>query len=150
MKNMFDSAAVKEIKTRLEALRPDSSRQWGTMDVAQMVAHCSAGMQLASGELRPPRKAMGRLIGGIIKPMALGDDKPMRKNSPTAEGLIVQDERDLELERERLRGLIDQFVADGPAGCTTYPHSFFGRLTPDEWSVLIYKHLDHHFRQFGA
>jgi hypothetical protein len=29
-------------------------------------------------------------------------------------------------------------------------HSFFGRLTPEEWATLMYKHLDHHLRQFGA
>jgi len=40
---------------------------------------------------------------------------------------------------------IDQPVCRGRAeGCTTNPHSFFGRLTPEEWAELMYKHLDHH------
>jgi len=38
----------------------------------------------------------------------------------------------------------------GPAGCTKHPHSFFGKLTPEEWAILSYKHLDHHLRQFGV
>jgi hypothetical protein len=46
--------------------------------------------------------------------------------------------------------LIDRFAAAGPQGCTTHPHAFFGSLTPDEWAILMYKHLDHHLRQFGA
>ena len=29
-------------------------------------------------------------------------------------------------------------------------HPFFGAMTSEEWSVLMYKHLDHHLRQFGA
>jgi LPS sulfotransferase NodH len=62
----------------------------------------------------------------------------------------VTDERDLEAERRRLLDLVERFAAAGPAGCTTHPHSFFGRLTPREWAVLMYKHLDHHLRQFGA
>jgi hypothetical protein len=74
----------------------------------------------------------------------------MRINSPTVEGLAVTDKRDLEIERKRLSGLIDRFVAAGPSGCTKHPHSFFGRLTPDEWAILMYKHLDHHLRQFGV
>jgi len=53
-------------------------------------------------------------------------------------------------ERERLSGLIDKFAAGGAAGCTKNPHSFFGRLTPEEWAILMYKHLDHHLRQFGV
>ena len=62
----------------------------------------------------------------------------------------VGDERDLETEKRRLARLIDRFAANGPSGCTTHPHTFFGHLTPQEWAVLSYKHLDHHLRQFGA
>jgi hypothetical protein len=25
-----------------------------------------------------------------------------------------------------------------------------GHMTPDEWAILAYKHLDHHLRQFGT
>lgn len=27
---------------------------------------------------------------------------------------------------------------------------FFGKLSPDEWGILRWKHLDHHLQQFGA
>jgi hypothetical protein len=150
MKNLFDAATAEEVKARLENLRPDSRRLWGTMNAAQAVAHCAAGLELAVGDRRPPRKLVGRIIGGLVKPMALGNDEPMRRNTPTVKDLVVKDERDLGTERERLRALIDRFAAAGPEGCTTHPHSFFGRLTPQEWAVLMYKHLDHHLRQFGV
>jgi transposase InsO family protein len=90
------------------------------------------------------------MIGWIIKPIAFKESEPMRKNSPTVPGLVVDDERDLVMERERLSRVIDRFSAAGPEGCTTHPHSFFGRLTPEEWSLWMYKHLDHHLRQFGV
>ena len=150
MKSLFQTSTVAEIERRIAALKPDSHSLWGTMNVAQMVAHCSAGLELASGERRPPRALMGRLIGWAIKPMVLKNDEPMRKNSPTVESLVIRDQRDLEAERERLLGLINWFVAAGPNGCTGHPHSFFGPLTPDEWAILMYKHLDHHLRQFGV
>ena len=98
----------------------------------------------------PPRMFLGRIVGGIIKPMVLRDEQPMRKNSPTVKSLVTEDERDLATERARLAGLIERFTAAGPKGCTTHPHSFFGRLTPEEWAILMYKHLDHHLRQFGV
>jgi hypothetical protein len=150
MKNLFEAAAVEEVKERLTHLRPDSERQWGKMNAAQAVAHLAAGIELAVGDKRPPRLLLGRIIGGIVKPMALGNEEPMRRNTPTVKGLVVTDERDLETERKRLSGLIDRFAAGGPAGCTTHPHSFFGRMTPQEWAILMYKHLDHHLRQFGV
>jgi Protein of unknown function (DUF1569) len=150
MKNLYEAGRMEEVKERLAQLRPESERLWGTMSVAQALAHCAGGLEVAVGDRVPPRMFVGRILGAIVKPMALGNEEPMRRNSPTSKDLVVTDERDLEVERARLRGLIDRFVAAGPAGCTRHPHSFFGRLTPEEWAELMYKHLDHHLRQFGV
>jgi Protein of unknown function (DUF1569) len=150
MKNLFDPTAVDEIRTRLATLEPRNERQWGKMTAAQAMAHCAAAFDVASGNMLPPRAFPGRIIGPMIKRLVLRNDDPIRRNSPTMKELIIEDERDLGQERERLRVLIDRFAAAGPKGCTAHPHSFFGRLTPEEWAVLMYKHLDHHLRQFGA
>jgi hypothetical protein len=150
MKNLYDAANAEELKMRITRLRPDNERQWGKMKPAQALAHCAAGLEWAVGDTIPPRMFLGRIMGRIVKPMVVGNDEPMRRNSPTAKSLVVDDERDLRTERERVCGLIDRFAAAGPEGCTTHPHSFFGRLTPQEWATLMYKHLDHHLRQFGA
>lgn len=151
MKSLFEAGCVREVKHRLSALGPNSPRQWGKMNPAQMLAHCSLGLEMAAGEIRPPRALIGRILGPVVKPIALRDEEPMRRNSPTSKELIViGEERDFEAERERLSGLIDRFATSGAAGCTSHPHAFFGSLTPDEWAVLMYKHLDHHLRQFGA
>ena len=150
MKNLFEPSRVQEVKERIARLAPGSQPQWGSMSVAQMLAHCSIGMDSASGDARPPRHWMGRMLGPIVKPLALRNDEPMKKNSPTAPIFLVKDERDFEAERTRLLDRIDKFAAAGPAGCTTHPHAFFGQLTPDEWAIQMYKHLDHHLRQFGA
>ena len=150
MKNLYDAAQVQEVKQRIASLRPDSARLWGSMNAPQAIAHCSGGLEMALGDRNPPRVFAGRLVGWIIKPLALKDDAPMRRNSPTMPELIVRDDRNLDAERTRLVTLIDRFAAAGPAGCTTHPHSFFGPLTPNEWAILMYKHLDHHLRQFGA
>jgi hypothetical protein len=150
MKNLFDPACVCEIKARLAQIRPDSPRQWGKMNASQAVAHCAAGMELALGDRRPPRLIMGSIVGHFIKPLVFRDDEPMRRNSPTVKGLVVNDERDLAFERNRLCGFMDRFAENGRASCTSHPHAFFGPLTPDEWAILMYKHLDHHLRQFGV
>jgi hypothetical protein len=150
MKCLFDRACVEEVKRRLSQLRPDQPRQWGKMNLAQMLAHCSSGLEMAAGEIRPPRALIGRILGPVIKPIALRDDEPMRRNSPTSKMLIIDGERNFEAERKRLSGMIDRFAIAGRSGCTSHPHAFFGSLTADEWGVLMYKHLDHHLRQFGA
>ena len=150
MKNLYDRATAADVKNRLARLTVDSPRQWGRMNAAQAVAHLARGMEMATGDRRPSRLIAGRLFGAFVKRLALKDDAPFKRNSPTDPALVIKDDCDLEIERRRLADLIDRFVASGPAGCTTHPHSFFGRMSPDEWSVLTYKHLDHHFRQFGV
>jgi hypothetical protein len=150
VKNLFDATLVDEVKTRLDRLQPDSKAQWGKMNAAQAVAHCTAGLELALGDRLPPRILLGRILGPLVKPKAFREDEPMRRNSPTVQGLVVNDERDLPAERERLSKMIDRFAAGGPDACTMHPHSFFGRLTPEEWSMWMYKHLDHHLQQFGV
>jgi hypothetical protein len=151
MKNLFEPATAQEVKGRIWQLRPGSERQWGAMDVDQAVTHCAVGLEIATGERVPSKAALPlRILGKIIKPMALGNDAPMRRNSPTSKEFLVTDHRDLGAEQERLCTLIDKFTTAGPEGCTRHPHGFFGRLTPMEWSELMYKHLDHHLRQFGV
>lgn len=148
MKQLFEAATVAEVHERLAQLRPDSERLWGRMSAAQMLAHCAVSMGCAVGDQQQPRQLIGRLLGRFMKSRSILSDDPMPRNVPTTKWEAVTDERDFEAERRRLRGLIDRFAAGGPEGCTTHPHSFFGPLTPVEWARWMYKHLDHHMRQF--
>jgi hypothetical protein len=150
MKNLFEAETVAEVKERMAGLRPDSERLWGKMAPAQALAHCCGAMEMAAGTKLLPRRFLGRIFGPVAKKSILRDGKPFRPNSPSDKHLVVADERDLIVERQRLSGLIDRFAAAGPAGCTTHPHSFFGSLTPVEWAEFMYVHLDHHLRQFGV
>jgi hypothetical protein len=62
MKNLFEPARVEEVKRRMAQLSPDSQRQWGKMNAAQAVAHCSGGLELALGDSTPPRVLVGRIL----------------------------------------------------------------------------------------
>jgi hypothetical protein len=148
MKNLFEAAAVEEVKERMALLRPDSERQWGIMNPAQTLAHCSAAMEMALGDRTPPRILIGRLLGRFAKKSMILNEKPMPRNVGTDKSLVVSDKRDFVMERQRLREFIDRFAAGGPKACTSHPHFFFGPLTPEEWAALMYQHLDHHLRQF--
>jgi hypothetical protein len=88
MKNLFENSSVMEIRKRIECLRPDSERQWGTMNVAQMMAHCAAWMEMAAGLKSPPRSLIGRVFGKMAKKSVLGED-PIRRNMPTDKSLII-------------------------------------------------------------
>ncbi len=153
MKDLFDPLLAEEIKRRSLQLSPESERRWGSMGVAQTLAHCTSGMEMAMGVIHAKRAPFpANLVGILIKPLVFRDDKPMRRNSPSAPELFRTDgaECDFANERSRLIAAIEGFTERGQAGCPKYPHPFFGPLKPNQWAILMYKHLDHHLRQFGA
>jgi Protein of unknown function (DUF1569) len=149
MKNLFERETVDEVIVRIDKLQPATQRQWGKMDVAQMLAHCSAALDMASGGINPPRVLIGRLIGSLVKPIYT-NEKPLSRNSPTDKKLLVSEQRDFLREQEQLKLKVRQFCEGGEAKCTRHPHPFFGTLTPEDWSRGMYKHMDHHLRQFGV
>ena len=149
MKNLFEAEAVNEVLTRIDGLKPSSPRQWGKMDVAQMLAHCSAALDMACGQLNLPRLFIGMVIGPFVKPI-FTNEKPFSQNNPTDPKLVVADQRDFVREQEQLKLKVRQFHEGAETKCTRHPHPFFGSLTPQQWSRGMYKHLDHHLRQFGA
>ena len=149
MQNLFQPEAAAEVIARVDKLHSATRRQWGKMDVAQMMAHCSATLDVASGRVVLPRMLIGRILGPFVRPV-FTNDKPFSKNGPTDKHFVIADTRDFAREQDGLQTRIRQFQQGGEAQCTKHPHSFFGPITPQEWATGMYKHLDHHLRQFGV
>ncbi len=149
MESLFDPASRAALVARVERLRPDAPRQWGTMDAGQALAHLVVSMELATGERTLGRVLIGRLIGRLVLGKVLSD-KPWGRGAPTHKTFVVHGARDLAAERTRLLALLRRFGEGGPERVTRAPHPFFGRLTPAQWDLLQWRHVDHHLRQFGA
>ena len=149
MKSLFDREAYNEIMQRMGTLTPQSERQWGKMDVAQMLAHCKEAFKVPLSDKKMPRMFMGVLMAWMFKSKLYNDD-PWKKNLPTAPNFIIKDERDFGGEKGELSDMIKRFHEAGPDNVGKFPHPFFGTFTKEQWGKSMYKHLDHHLRQFGA
>ncbi len=149
MKSLFDTTSFTEILLRVEKTSPDAKRQWGQMNVAQMLAHCANGLEMANGNLHPKRVLIGRILGSFFRKQ-YSNNTPFGRNSPTSDELKITGERNFEEEKQRLILLLKNFSAAGERGVTQHPHPFFGSLTPHEWGIGMFKHIDHHLRQFGS
>jgi hypothetical protein len=145
----FDSAALENLFTRLDALTPSTQHLWGRMDVAQMLAHCCVPYEQLQGKRGGGPWLLRFLARHFFKQKVVGEPLYGR-NIPTPDDFKVADPRDFANERERLRGLVREFHAPGAAAFEGRVHVAFGPLTAREWSNLLWKHLDHHLRQFGA
>lgn len=149
MESIFNRESNQKLIDRINTLTPLTKPLWGKMDATKMLAHCSVGIKIATGELLLKRAFIGLLFGRLAKKILL-NDKPFGKNSPTAKEFIIPDGRNFEEEKIILLNYIKRFAEQGESVLRKDPHPFFGKLTTPEWDGLMYKHLDHHLRQFGV
>jgi hypothetical protein len=77
-------------------------------------------------------------------------EKPFHKNSPTDKSYIFPGNLNFDEQKAKLIASLKKFQEGGTAKCTTHPHPFFGKFTPEEWAVFQWKHTDHLLRQFGV
>jgi hypothetical protein len=146
---LFDPACRDRVLERIDRLGPGAARQWGRMDAAQAMAHCSVALQASTGDVVLPRGLMARMIGPFFKGLLLGP-KPFSRNSPTHPMLVMTKTADFAGEKARLVACVRKFHDAGPASAARFEHGFIGKITGDEWGLLQHKHLDHHLRQFGV
>lgn len=149
MHSLFEASAVQEIIHRIDQLQPQSRALWGKMTVAQMLAHSTGGMQMATGEIELPRRLIGRLLAPFIK-ASYYNNRPFPKGINTDKALVITEDKIFLAERANLIQYVKQFHQGNKADCTRAPHPFLGHFTPEQWAKGMYKHLDHHLRQFGV
>jgi len=146
MKTVFDDRRRREIQDRLGRLTPVTAPQWGKFDASRMVAHLGDSVKMALGTL--PVKAKRLPIRYPPLKQVIIYWAPWPKGTPTAPELIARSPGDWTAEVLELSDLIDRVAAAGSG--TSWPeHPAFGRMSPRAWGVLTYRHVDHHFRQFG-
>ncbi len=147
LKNLFDANVKQDILVRIDRLTPQSQPQWGKMNVAQMLAHLQMPMGVALGSHKLPRTFFGRIVGRFAKSVLYGE-KPFKRNLPTDPSFVmISYQKDFEKEKQGIISMIKDFKEEN---IVNELHPFFGKLTKDQWSKGMYKHLDHHLQQFGV
>lgn len=147
MKSLLTADGHKEIVARMSQLSEASERKWGKMTVGQMAWHCQYPLKLAIKNKENSSK--GNWFIKTFFKKSLYNDKPWRKNLPTAPQLKAREPKDFKIETELLKTLVDDFYALRDRD-HWYPHPTFGTFTKEQWGQLQYKHLDHHLKQFGV
>lgn len=146
LKDLFDPAVKQDILDRMNKLTPQSQPRWGKMNVAQMLAHLQMPIGSALGIYTLPRTLLGRLVGQLAKP-GMYSEKPFKRNLPTDPSFVMKGEKDFEKEKQSLIAMVIDFREQG---IKNEIHPFFGRMTNQQWSKAMYKHIDHHLQQFGV
>lgn len=149
MNNLYNKTDVDGILKRLDNLESNAVRQWGKMDVAQMLGHLNAFLETALNRNPQRRMLIGRILGRFLIKRYVSE-KQFSKNRPTGKNYIFTDELNFVKEKNKAIQLVKEFYENGSEKCTKQHHPFFGTLTPNEWAIAQWKHFDHHLNQFGA
>jgi hypothetical protein len=148
--NIFNEQDYAIILQRIGNITESSTRQWGTMNVAEMLVHCNLQLKLALHEIEGAkhegsfilRTGFGRWMGLYGPRWKKGATTPTQMNIKNQNLSIGK----VDAEKETLLNYLKTILTK----VAFQEHPIFGKLNKKDWGRLIWKHLDHHLRQFGA
>ena len=151
MENIFLKEVTAEILNRINKLNPNSKPLWGKMTVAQMLAHCNItyAYTYEPEKFKKPNFFLRFILKNIVKKYVVSP-KPYKHNSRTGPDFIIADERNFEMEKEKLVQNIIRTQQLGEKHFDGLENHSFGKMSAKEWNTMFSKHLNHHLTQFGV
>ena len=148
--NLFKKEVSAEIIQRINKLTPQTQQKWGKMSVSQMLAHCNVTYEMVYEDKHPKPNAFVKLILKLMVKNKVVNETPYGQNGRTAPQFIINDDKNFEVEKNRLIQYIQKTQELGENAFDNKESHSFGALTKTEWNNMFYKHLDHHLSQFGV
>ena len=141
----------KEYLPLLKYLPADAKGKWGKMNGQQMVEHLTDFFAVSTGKIKFELVNLEEHLPKYRE--FLFSDKEFRENTkapvlpnePLPLKFATMQEALIALDNE-VKDFIDQFTNNDKL---VRLHPVFGELNFDEWVLLHYKHITHHFRQFA-
>jgi hypothetical protein len=135
----------------LQTLKANQQGAWGKLNAQQMVEHFTDAVKLAYGHFLLPAVSEGEQLEKMYTFMM--SDKPFKENTvnpymgkepapmrkPTMQDAIVS-------LQNALQRFFDYYEKHQGAKIL---NPFFGELNVEEQIHLLYKHAQHHLKQFG-
>lgn len=147
MKSIWHDEARQELHDRVERVTWDAPAVWGRFTPPTMICHLADSLKMAMGDLKvapkhlpiryPPLKQLIIYVA------------PFPRSAPTAPELLTRAPQEWANDVADVQALLDRAASSRTTD--SWPeHPAFGELSKRAWGVLIYRHMDHHLKQFGA
>lgn len=150
MNTIFNKRIREEFIHRINSINENSTILWGKMNVFQIVKHNTYwnGWILGKDNHTYKQAFIGKIFGKLALIKMIKDEKPLDKNIPTSAQFKVKEiAGNIENEKEKWISLLNEYENYSNPD---FIHDFFGKMTKEQVGYLVYKHTDHHLRQFGA
>lgn len=149
-KNLLHEEVKSELISRINSLTPASQKQWGKMNVNQMLRHTHDGLLIAYGTIKsaPNGNAFSKFF---MRFFILKTDMatPKAKAETFKEINMVENNiypENFEEEKVKLMDMIKNF----PQKETYHTSALLGKMSTHDWGRLNYTHIHHHLNQFGV
>ncbi len=149
MKTIFDEDTREELIQRISSLNEQSMRQWGKMSMYQVLKHCTVWDEWIQGKgtYKYTQSFLGLIFGKLALKSTVNNDRPMKKNMPAGDLKVKETTGDVEAQKKKWIASISDYQNFSNPG---FVHDFFGRMSKEEIGIFVYKHADHHLRQFSS
>ena len=147
----FDSATLPDFERRVAAIASTESRQWGTMSLAQMLAHLRLGFEISLEERETKDESRAWLLPVVWMLMFRVFTRWPKGVIKASSQFLDDSAEDIEAERTQLLESMHRFVersASEPDRIVLEP--MLGRISLKKWQRLHGVHTDYHLRQFDA
>jgi hypothetical protein len=146
----FTEAKREEFRDRVLRITSANSRQWGTMNVCQMLHHLNLACGGSLGFYALPDESY--LVSRTAFRWTLVDwfpEQPIGLRLPKGFKIPHNAQFEFDFEKQQLLKILD--VASRARSAAGWgPHPMFGTMTVKEWGKLLQIHIDYHLRQFAA
>lgn len=151
MEDVFNAKDAQQYIDRINKLTPETNRNWGSMSVDKMLAHCNVTYEMVyePHKHKAPSGIAKFILKNFVKSKVVGEKK-YSINSPTAPQFVIKDAQNFNLEKKRLIGFIQKTQQLGREAFDGKESFSFGKLKAQEWNNMFAKHLNHHLEQFGV
>lgn len=151
MNTIFNQNTVDELIGRIHQLQDKHTASWGKMTAYQMVKHCILSEEMYLGKKQYNRLFIGRLFGKMALRSIVKNESPMAKNAPThPEFKNLVEQGNIEEIKPSWIALLQEYREAKPQIFQDFIHPFFGKMNREQIGVYVFKHTDHHLRQFGV
>jgi hypothetical protein len=148
MASVWEEDRRHELLSRLKRLTADAPARWGKLTCPAMLAHVNDALRMPLGEVTPATKKLPIRYFPLKQLIIYA--LPFPKGVPTAPTLLAR--CDAAVFRDEIQAfpqILDRLAKRSEQ--RSWPsHPAFGSMSRRAWGVLAYRHVDHHFTQFGV
>ena len=148
--NVCDPQVAQNLIHRIEQVTAETQPLWGKMNASQMLAHCNVTYDYIFAERTEKHNFLVKWILKTFVKKKVTSEVPYEHNMATSPAFIIPDTKNFTQEKTRLINYINKVVSNGNKYFEGKSSNSFDVLTTEEWNNMMYKHLDHHLRQFGV